>query len=251
MGQFALSIGAQDTILRLEGNQSWPQPPFRRPEPAAGRIARPPRTIFDGATSCKLTHYWGNLCIGLHCPHTESDGWSAALGPQEAGRPEHSPALQERYRDMPVFIDICELVNNESRISFVTVPVIVRLKALDDCSLGARDMSESFPKIRRVPEVLLGCKEGELMMFGGIATIGENYFINEIVEGGPQILSTISYDEGDTVWDGMERLKPHDGATDISICIQHGITGVALSVPVSFGFKNLEMVFSPVNLVTD
>ena len=49
----------------------------------------------------------------------------------------------------------------------------------------------------------------------------------------------------------MKPTKTHDGAIDVSICIQHGITGVALSVPVTFGFKKLEMTFSPREFVVD
>jgi hypothetical protein len=152
---------------------------------------------------------------------------------------------------VPVFVDICELVNDESGISLVSLPVIVGLETLDNCNCRGRDFGESFPKIGRIPEFIFGCTEGERMLFGGLATIGNNYFVNEIVKGGPQVLSAISYGEGDADWDGMERLKTHDGAIDVSICIQHGITGVALSVPVTFGFKNLEMMFSPSELFVD
>ena len=184
-----------------------------------------------------------DLCISLRYSHTEGHGQTAALGPHRAGSPEYDSALEECHGDMPVFVDICEFVNDIEGVALVGLPVEVRLQALDQCDCRTRNSSE--PLVTQVPESIIGFADGERMLFGGLATIGNNYFINEVVEGGPQILSTISYGEGNAHWDGMKRLKTHNGAIDVSVCIQHGIAGVALGVPLNFGFKKLEMVFSP------
>jgi hypothetical protein len=112
-------------------------------------------------------------------------------------------------------------------------------------------LQKPIPLITRFPEVIRAFGNGERIIFAGLAAIGDDYFPYEIVENGSKILSTVSNNEPDVRWDGMDRLKAHDGAIDVSVCVQHGMTGVALSVPRSFGFENLEMVFSPSKFVID
>jgi len=191
-----------------------------------------------------------DLCIIMNSGDAESHREIAA-GPGYIGRPENSYSLQEHERYPLVFVDICELVNDIERVSLVPLPVIIGLQSLNLCNHRGRDSQKSLPLITRFPEVIRGFGNGERIVFVGLAAIGDDHFPYEIVENGSEILNTVSNNEPDGRWDGMVRLKTHDGAIDVSVCIQHGMTGVALSIPRSFGFENLEMVFSPSEFVID
>jgi hypothetical protein len=145
-----------------------------------------------------------------------------------------------------VFADIRNLIKDENGV-LVKIPTVVRLQPLDHCNEYPRDPGESI--VPRVAKLFRGLANRERSLFGGLLTISNNYVVNEIIEDGHKILSEISDGQGDARWDGMQIMEAlHEEAIDVFMCIQHGMAGVALAVPVKFGFDNGEMVFSPSKL---
>jgi hypothetical protein len=154
-------------------------------------------------------------------------------------------ALQECEKYLAVFVDICEFVQDEKRVLLRVGPGSVRLQSLD--FLHNRRVLDSLEPLllNFRAERLFGCANGERVSFAGMATGGIHKLPDKIVERRSEVLKAIPDDQRNMGWHGMSRLKLHDGAINIPVCIQDSMTEALLSVPSDLGFKEFEMMFCP------
>jgi hypothetical protein len=150
----------------------------------------------------------------------------------------------------PVLVDVGKLVKLPEGIVGEPLPSVVRLPLLDSC---LRALVDTPDFVAALPPVHCPIpKDGELQQprpaFGqGVdLDMGKREVIDEVVEGGAQVMETVANDEPKFGGRVVEDFDPKELATDIGIGFGPSSVRALLEPSAPFRFKALQVMKRPV-----
>jgi len=141
----------------------------------------------------------------------------------------------------PVLIDVCEFIQ-DSQARCVGLPVVVRLNRMNHGNCGGIDSLQTVSTLSTL-KALRGETDREHILFVGCVFRNQNKLPNQVIEGGSQILETITNNEADLFRNRGLWLNSEHGLICGAACIWHELALVRVKIPLDLGFNEVKVKF--------
>jgi hypothetical protein len=150
----------------------------------------------------------------------------------------------------PVLVHVGKLVELPEGVAPEPLPSIVGLQPLDVCLrswVDAPDFVSAFPR-RHLPITEDGKFQAPGAAFGqGVdSNVGEREFVDEVVEGGSEVVDAVSDDEAKVGGRLLQHFEPRELVEFINIELRPNSVRAFLGPGFHFGFKVLQVMERPV-----
>jgi len=171
------------------------------------------------------------------------------MPPQFAINVDHfngrSAGAQHGKQYPAVLVDVSEFVDYPQNGLLPVLPQMVRLQTLNECRCFGMDTQEPLSLVQRIFESIGSTTDGEHITFSGLIVLSKHQFPHQIIEGGAQILETITHNQSESSWHRPLGVECESWPIQARVLIAHHMARVCLKVPHEFGFKSLAVEYGP------
>ncbi len=126
-----------------------------------------------------------------------------------------------------------------------SIPSVIRLQSLDDCLCGGRGTPDLGRLFREKLVSFREYGEGEILLdlFGEQLREGEG--VDEMVEGGPEIVEALAGDQAESSRGRLQEFDPNDLLAAMFLEIDGNEVGMGFDPSSDFGFQLMHVILCP------
>jgi len=188
----------------------------------------------------------GDWCAAFNKAEDGFDVVNGEVVRNEVGR---THLREKNNMGQPVLVLIRKLVELPQWAAVNPIRSVVRLQTLDNCLRVWRDAPDHALAFAR--ELCAIAEDGERRLALDVgrdppAVMSEGQFVDEVVEGGPEVVDTVPDDEAEFDGRRVEHFEPRELVEGINIEVRPSSVRAFISPGSHFGFKAFQVLERPV-----